>query len=101
MDSSTVVTEGQTLLDIALREYGDVAAVFRLAEDNGLAITDALQPGQVLGLSLTRIARPELVQYFAQRQQMINTGSLPPTGPEPTTGLIDHDDNDHDPTDFH
>ena len=42
----TVVQAGQTLLDIAVQEYGTIEAVFMLAKANDMSITDSLQAGQ-------------------------------------------------------
>ena len=39
----TVVQAGQTLLDIAVQEYGTIEAVFMLAKANDMSITDTLQ----------------------------------------------------------
>lgn len=38
----------QSLSDIALRVYGDVAGVVAIARANGLSVTSDLAPGQVL-----------------------------------------------------
>ena len=45
---SIQVLEGQSMFDIALQACGSVEAVFGIAQLNGLAITDALAPGQEL-----------------------------------------------------
>ena len=42
----TVVQAGQTLLDIAVQEYGTIEAAFMLARTNDMGITDTLQAGQ-------------------------------------------------------
>ena len=39
----TVVQAGQTLLDIAVQEYGTIEAAFMLAKANDMSITDSLQ----------------------------------------------------------
>ncbi len=44
----TVVQAGQTLLDIAIQEYGTIEAVFMLAKANDMSITDTLQAGRKL-----------------------------------------------------
>lgn len=40
----TVVQAGQTLLDIAVQEYGTIEAVFMLAKANDMSITDTFKP---------------------------------------------------------
>lgn len=44
----TVVQAGQTLLDIAVQEYGVAEAAVLLAQTNDLSLTDSLAAGQVL-----------------------------------------------------
>lgn len=46
--SSVSVAPGQSLYDIAVQHAGSAEAVFGIAAANGLAVTDALTPGQVL-----------------------------------------------------
>ncbi len=42
------VKDGQTLADIAVQEYGSLAAVTELALLNGIAVTDIPSPGSEL-----------------------------------------------------
>ena len=49
----TVVQAGQTLLDIAVQEYGTIEAAFMLARTNDMGITDTLQAGQEIERSIT------------------------------------------------
>lgn len=72
--SQTLITAGQSLLDVAIQELGTVAALFDLADAAGLAITDLLTPGQVLAVPASAAAQPSLVAYFQGRAQRINTG---------------------------
>lgn len=58
--SSATVQPGQTLFDIAVQHAGSVEAVFELAALNGLAVTAALTPGDVLTL-------PEVVDKRVRR----------------------------------
>lgn len=44
------VKDGQTLSDIAVQEYGSLAAVMELAWENGMALTDIPAPGSELTL---------------------------------------------------
>jgi len=76
--TSTIITEGQSLVDVALQELGNVEALFDLADANGLAITDLLTPGQVLAVPASTSAVPSLADYFRARQQRINTGAPVP-----------------------
>ena len=81
MTKTTIITEGQSLLDVAIQELGSVAALFDLADAAGLAITDVLTPGRVLEVPASAATRPELVSYFAGRAYRVNTGDVPATPP--------------------
>lgn len=74
--TNATISDGQSLLDVALQELGSIAALFDLADANGLGITDALAAGQVLAVPASAAARPELAGYFAARQVRINTGDV-------------------------
>lgn len=71
----TIITEGQSLVDVAIQELGSVEALFDLADANGVAITDQLTPGQALEVPASSAAVPAVVGYFSGRGQRINTGS--------------------------
>ena len=96
--SQTIVTAGQSLLDVAIQELGSLEALFDLADAAGLAITDVLTPGQVLEVPTSSVARPELVSYFSSRQQRVNTGDTPPPPPPPE--VHDFKEIDFKPVDF-
>ena len=77
-----LVSSGQSLLDVCLQELGSTAALFELADANGLAVTDALAPGQQLVVPASVLGRPEVVSYLAGRR--INTsGTVATAAPEP------------------
>lgn len=42
------VLEGQSFLDIAIQEAGDISGLFSLARENNLSISDPLRAGQIL-----------------------------------------------------
>ena len=86
--SSTIISDGQSLLDVAIQELGSVAAVFDLATTNGLAITDVLIPGQVLVVPVSVAAVPDMANYFASRSQRINTSNGPATTAPPSNGIF-------------
>ena len=82
--SQTIITAGQSLLDVAVQELGTVAGLFDLADAAGLAITDQLTPGQVLPVPVSATSQADIVGYFAGRRQRINTGDTPTPVPAPT-----------------
>lgn len=40
----------QTLLDVAVQEYGDIAAAYLIADENGMPLTTIPDPGTVVRL---------------------------------------------------
>jgi hypothetical protein len=81
--NSTLITDGQSLLDVALQELGSVETLFDLADANGLAITDELAAGQVLAVPASAATVVYTVNYLAQRAQRINTGDEATPAPTP------------------
>jgi hypothetical protein len=73
---TTTITDGQSLLDVSLQELGSLAALFDLADANGLAITDALTPGQLVAVPASTGAQADLAALFRARRQRINTGDV-------------------------
>lgn len=67
-----IIIERQSLLDIAVQEYGQASAVFGLALHNDMMITDSLQPGQVLELPKMQEDK-DLVKYFSDRKIQVAT----------------------------
>ncbi|AWM31367.1 hypothetical protein [Hymenobacter nivis] len=96
--SKTLITAGQSLLDVAIQELGSVAALFDLADAAGLGITDALTPGQLLAVPTSPAAAPALAAYFADRAQRINTGG--PIAPRQPITTHDFDARDFNYPDF-
>jgi hypothetical protein len=77
--SQTTISAGQSLVDVAIQEYGSLEALFDLADANDLAITDVLTPGRVLVVPNSAATVPALVDYFRQRGLRVNTGApVPP-----------------------
>ena len=72
--SQTRISEGQSLVDVAVQALGSVAALFDLADAQGLAITDALTAEQVAAVPASAHAAPELAAFFASRAYRVNTG---------------------------
>ncbi|MBO2009162.1 LysM peptidoglycan-binding domain-containing protein [Hymenobacter negativus] len=93
----TLITQGQSLVDVAVQELGSVAALFDLADANGLAITDLLTAGQTLTVPAADAADLPTAAYFASRAQRINTGAQPP---EPQPRIYDYRRSDYSPLDY-
>ena len=83
----TIITQGQSLVDVAVQELGSVAALFDLADANGLAITDLLTAGQSLTVPASANADTDLAGYFSSRSQRINTGDEIVAAQLPQTAL--------------
>ena len=89
---STIISAGQSLADVCLQQLGTLDALFALADANGLSISDALAPGQVLQVPATVLSQPQVAAYFSGRAQRINTGNgllLPTPPPEKAAGIFD------------
>ena len=60
--NKVIITEGQSLLDVCLQELGSLDSLLELADYNSLAITDDLEPGQLVlkpdSLASARKCRP-------------------------------------------
>lgn len=101
MTSELIVSEGQSLADVAVQVYGELAAVFGLADDNGLLITDRLAAGQVLIIDPARVQNAQVTAYLSARAVVVNNGALSieqAPDPEPTTP--DFHRPDFDSSDF-
>ncbi len=75
--TNTNVTEGQSLLDVAIGLLGSTARLFDLADANGLAVTDPLTPGQLLSIPDPNTANADLVAYFSKKSYRVNTQDAP------------------------
>jgi hypothetical protein len=100
MPKTITISEGQSLLDVALWQLGGVEAVWALADANGLAITDSLRAGQVLSVPEGFTVRAELVDYYAAQRLRINTTNTRRADPPAVDELVDFLDADFDDTDF-
>jgi hypothetical protein len=68
------VIENQSLLDIAIQEDGCVLAVFDWALNNGLSVTDTLEPGQKIKIPKQETFRyDELANHFKGNNTLIAT----------------------------
>lgn len=76
----TVVQAGQTLLDIAIQEYGTIEAAFMLAKTNDISITDTLQAGQ-------EIETPEKV-YNSELADYCQRNSVSPATSETASNAV-------------
>lgn len=59
------VLSNQTLTDVAIQVYGSVEGVFELARENGLQVTDRIEPGRVLEYQASKVINKQIVQYYA------------------------------------
>lgn len=72
--------EGQSLLDIALQESGDLSGVASLSKENGLLFSSVLSPNEELHKG--KVADAMITQYYQQRRI------------QPVTGILAQDVND-------
>jgi hypothetical protein len=64
---STISTDGQSLVDVALQQYGSFEALFDLADAQVLGITDALGAGTLLATPASAATDPTSAGIFAAR----------------------------------
>lgn len=62
------VLAGQSLADVALRVYGSAEGAIVLAEENGLEVTDVLEPGRMLEYQPEKVMNKGIVQYYAAQE---------------------------------
>jgi LysM repeat protein len=79
------VSEGQTLLDIAIEHCGDVNVWNAIADLNALSLTDDLVVGQELKLPDAAIEKERIVEMF--RKPHLKPASA--EEPESEGGLLD------------
>lgn len=68
------VMEGQSIIDIALEQYGSVAGLVTLVRDNNLSITQELDVDIPLLIDESKVINRDMVRYFRQENISINTG---------------------------
>ncbi|CAM2904552.1 hypothetical protein [Flavobacterium frigoris] len=64
METSVIVLNSQSLLDIAIRYLGTVEAALDIAVLNKISITEDLVPGQILELPNVDYGYQEIVTFF-------------------------------------
>lgn len=58
------VGENQNFLDIAIQKSGSILPAFDLAVENGLSVTDDLEPGQVV--KMVPVQNADMADYLAK-----------------------------------
>lgn len=74
-----LVYEGQSILDLALQEYGDISAAIELLLDLGTDNIGALtapEPGAEINIRKDRVIDSDVTTYYQNRNIKINTGKL-------------------------
>ncbi len=73
----TVITKNQSLIDIAIQEFGSPLAVINLAFENNLNVSDLLVPGQKIIVTKSDYKDIEVFDYFKNINKKIATGFQP------------------------
>jgi hypothetical protein len=63
MLENNIIIEGQTFLDIVIQSRGSIEAMFDVAVDNGVSITEVLFPGQKIKTTLAPFNR-NIYNYY-------------------------------------
>ena len=69
---SVTIMPHQTVMDIAIQEYGDIATAFKIARENNVSPTATLSPGSVLNL-------PDIVENREMQTYCKNNSVQPAT----------------------
>jgi hypothetical protein len=78
--SKAIVTEGQSIYDVALQEYGSAEAVFDLLKDNNLTLDTTLVAGQELSINEAHQVKKAVVQFYLQKNHRVNTNNSKQSG---------------------
>lgn len=70
-----MIQPGQSLVDIVLQHMGDLSALFQVAAENGISVTDPLRAGGTIMLPATT-ENPRNVRYFVDKEVMIGTARV-------------------------
>lgn len=65
--NSIRVIANQSILDLALQEYGDVRAAFDMAITNGQSISQALAVNQELNLPESELQNIDILKYYKSK----------------------------------
>lgn len=74
INNSITIKHNQSLLDIAVQEHGTIVAVIDIAKANNIAVTDDLQPGQILNMPVGNITESNIVNFYKQQSVVPATG---------------------------
>lgn len=58
----------QSLLDIAIQQFGSIAEAFDLAVANNLSVTDIIVPGTVITIPELEASHPDVQTYYKKKQ---------------------------------
>ena len=75
-----LVEAGQTIMDVAIQEYGSAAGFVTLCQDNNLEFDDELDPGNAVLIrsDLPNTADVNIVDLYRLRGIQVNTGGDQP-----------------------
>lgn len=73
--AKVIVQYGQTWLDIAMQEMGDVQRVIEIVQLNGRSLTDELQAGEELEVPVFEPSKRKLVALFSDPANKPASGS--------------------------
>ena len=78
--NSVRIRSNQTLMDIAIQEYGDLSAVFLIAQHNNISPTGKVIPG-------TEIRLPDVIVNREMQDYCKNNHVSPATGENADSGI--------------
>ena len=67
MSSHVRIAANQSLFDISIQQCGGIEAVFEIAEQNGLSITDRLIAGSTIEISEDTMIDKTIIDYYQMK----------------------------------
>lgn len=77
MAKSINILNGQSMLDVAIHEFGTLESIMDLAIVNSKSITDLLTPGNSFQLPISTTIDKEVAAYYAKHQIKPATAHTP------------------------
>lgn len=78
------ILDGQTIIDIAAQELGDLERSYEIAQMNGMNLTDELTAGEMIDVPDADISKRNIISLFADEANAPASDT-----PESSTGILE------------
>ena len=84
-DFNILIEDRQSIMDVAMQEYGDVEGIFLLMADNPdviISLNTQLQPGDRLGIQQNPVSieDTQVLDFMRDNNHRVVNGEVPPVG---------------------